>query len=390
MSHGPTLLYDKSAIQRLSAEEADWLTHFFQTIITPVYQLEILGNLSKQQKKGSPEARVSSLAARSIGLGSIPNIPHDELISSEILGNPVEMGGMPIVAAEKIVAANGEVSAFIDESPEERTLKRWGERNFSAAEREHAFGIRRRAKSNTALHDLVQATKRFKQKGTRYANTLPDLLGAVDAFLDQPTAQFRALSTALEMFDQPESSRRHVKAHWIAYGRPPIRYFLPYTHFCMRLSMLFMHGVGLGIIGQRPTNLMDLQYLYYLPFCMVFTSADRLHMDLAPLFIGKNQRFVASDLMQAALRELVAYYREHKAELKAQGIMNFAAYPPLDRHTLIHDLYDSLMPRWREDAAEPKVPISREDNARIMERLGPMIDAIEAAQRAKIDDENGA
>lgn len=383
MSNGPTLIYDKSAMQRLSAEEADWLTHFFRCVITPVYQLEILGNLSKQPNKGTPEGRVASLASRAIGLGSLPNVSHHELIDGEILGIPVQMRGAPHVAAERIVDSDGRVGAFIDETPEEKTLRRWSKQRFSDAEREHATGFRTRAKNNTVLQDIVQESKLLRAKGAQYTSTLPDLLAAVDTVLDNPASQFQTLRNALEMFDQPESSRSHVKAHWIKHGRPPIRHFLPYTHYCMRLSTLFLHGVGLGLIGQRPTNLIDLQYLYYLPFCMVFTSGDRLHIDLAPLFLRDYQRFVPSDDMQMALRELAAYYREHEAELKAQGTMGFAAYPPLDRHTLIHDLFDGLMPGWREIAAEPKTPITPEENARIMAQLRPMMDAIEATKRAK-------
>jgi hypothetical protein len=229
----------------------------------------------------------------------------------------------------------------------------------------------------------VQATAKLRQHGGNYADNLPDLLAAIDTYLNQPTAQARTLNDALEMFDQPTSSRRHVKRYWAAHGRPPIRHFIPYSFFCMRVSMLFWHGVGLGLIGERPTNVVDLQYLFYLPFCMVFTSADKLHAQLAPLFLANYQRFAPGEDLHSALRELSAYYREHGEELRSQGMMGFASYPPLDRTTYIHILYDSLMPDWRALAAEPRRHITPEENARMMEKLRPMMEAIEAAQRAK-------
>lgn len=145
--------------------------------------------------------------------------------------------------------------------------------------------------------------------------------------------------------------------------------------------MLFCHGVGLSLISQRPTNMIDMQYLFYLPFCMVFTSADNLHHELAPLFLKKNQLYVKSDDMQSALRTLVVYYAGHQAELRATGMMGFARYPPLELDTEIHRAYDHLMSGWRTDAVAPPKKITPEENARIMERLRPMMEAIEQASR---------
>ena len=44
LSNGTILIYDKSAMQRLSADEAEWLTHFFRCNITPVYLREVPGS----------------------------------------------------------------------------------------------------------------------------------------------------------------------------------------------------------------------------------------------------------------------------------------------------------------------------------------------------------
>jgi hypothetical protein len=377
MSNGPILIYDKSAMQRLSADEAEWLTHFFRCNITPVYLLEVMGDLAKNPKRGTPESMVAALAAKTSSMGSLPNVLHTELIDQEILGNPVEMRGVPIVGgAQSITTASGEKGVFFDESPEEKTLRRWQNGGFEDEERAHASVYRQSAKS-IDLQAFIRASKSARPKGQTLASSLSELLKVVDIFLNDPGAQYRTLTTALEMFDQPPSSKRHVKKHWAAYGRPPIRQFLPYTYHCMRVFTLFGHGVGLGLIPQRPTNVIDLQYLFYLPFCMVFTSADKLHHDMVPLFITEKQRYVKSDDMQAALRVLVAYYSAHKAELRTKGMMGFARYPPLTIDTAIHRLYDDLMPRWRKDALVPEKKITPQENERIMRELRPFMEAIE-------------
>jgi len=377
VSNGPVLIYDKSAMQRLSADEARWLTHFFRCNITPVYLLEVIGDLAKSAKRGTPESMVAALAAKTSSLGSLPNVLHTDLIDQEILGNPVEMRGVPIVGgAQTITTATGKNGVFFDESPEEKALRRWQDGAFEKHEHAHASDYRQNAKS-IDLQAFIRASKAVRPKGEKLASSLPELLEVVDLFLDDPGSQYRTLSTALEMFDQPESSKRHVKKHWAAYGRPPIRRFLPYTHHCMRVFTLFGHGVGLGLISQRPTNVIDLQYLFYLPFCMVFISADNLHHDLVPLFITKKQRYVKSDDMQTALRELVAYFSDHEAELKATGMMGFGRYPPLSHNTVIHQLYDEFIPRWRKDALVPEKKITPEENERIMKELQPFMEAIE-------------
>ena len=377
MSNGPILIYDKSAMQRLSADEAKWLTHFFRSNITPVYLLEVMGDLAKSAKRGTPESMVAALAAKTSSLGSLPNVLHTELLDQEILGNPVEMRGVPVVGgAQMVTTSTGKKGVFFDESPEEKTLRRWQDSAFHEKEHAHANAYRQNAKS-IDLQAFIRASKAVRPKGEKLASSLCELLEVVDLFLDEPSTQYRTLSTALEMFDQPESSKRHVKKHWAAYGRPPVRHFLPYTHHCMRVFTLFGHGVGLGLISQRPTNVIDLQYLFYLPFCMVFTSADNLHHDLAPLFITDKQRYVKSDDMQAALRELVAYYADHESELRATGMMGFGRYPPLDHDTVIHRIYDDFMPTWREDALAPEKKITPEENDRLLRELRPFMDAIE-------------
>lgn len=383
MSHGPILIYDKSAMQRLSTNEAKWLTHFFRCNITPVYLLEVLGDLAKSVKKGTPQSMVAALAAKTSALGSLPNVEHSMLIDQEILGNPVEMRGVPLVGGgQRVRASNGETGVFFDESPEDRALRRWMEGGFHEEDHNYAASYRAGVKA-IDLEAFIRASKAVRPKGAQVASTLPELLEAVDLFLDNPATQYRTLTTALEMFDQPENSRRHVKKHWVAYGRPAVRHFLPYTHHCLRVSILFCHGVGLSLISQRPTNIIDMQYLFYLPFCMAFTSADNLHHDLAPLFVTKMQVYVRSDDMQEALRALVGYYSNREADLRAQGSMRFARYPPLDLDTEVHHIYDRLMPKWRQDAATPPKEITPEENARIMEKLRPMREAIDRAQRVQ-------
>jgi hypothetical protein len=51
----------------------------------------------------------------------------------------------------------------------------------------------------------------------------------------------------------------------------------------------------------------DLAYLYYFPFCSVFTPEDRFHAQIAPLFMNKRQTFVHGDELKEDLARLESW-----------------------------------------------------------------------------------
>src|SRR6266567_8479914 len=55
---------------------------------------------------------------------------------------------------------------------------------------------------------------------------------------------------------------------------------VPYTVRCMRLALIFHFSLAFRLISTRSTNRLELEYLYYVPFCNVFSSGDALHQAL--------------------------------------------------------------------------------------------------------------
>lgn len=385
MSDGPTAVYDKSAMQLLSRDEARWFTHFFRGVITPVFLAESLSNLAKEfADKRDTKKVVAAMAAKAQDMGSLPNVPHTELIAMNLRGFEVEMRGVPLVGGgQRVQAPNGEWGVFIDETPEEKALHRWRAGEFDDADRAHATGWRATSKSFD-LQALVRSMKLSKEQQAHVSTlAIGDLKRAVDLFCGDPAAQYRTLNSALEAFDVDPKERTLIKRKWVALGRPHISRFAPYAYFCLRLTTTFFAGVSLRRIPERPTNIIDLQYLYYLPFCQVFTSGDKLHRDLAPLFMRPKQRFLWAPHLKGALAEFVAYYAQHEEELRKRGSMSFARYPPLELQTVIHEVYDALRPRWREEALVPEKKVSPEESARIMAELRPMMEAFERARKGR-------
>jgi hypothetical protein len=61
-----------------------------------------------------------------------------------------------------------------------------------------------------------------------------------------------------------------------------VRAWAPYATSIARIGMVFCGCLTLRYVTWRPTNVLDLQYLFYAPFGMVFASQDRLHRQLWP------------------------------------------------------------------------------------------------------------
>lgn len=73
----------------------------------------------------------------------------------------------------------------------------------------------------------------------------------------------------------------------------PLSEWAPYTHFCLTTLLAGIMCWRDRHVPQTPNNGLDLQYLYYLPFCSIFCSADRLHRTLGQLLIRSDQRFAS-------------------------------------------------------------------------------------------------
>ena len=71
--------------------------------------------------------------------------------------------------------------------------------------------------------------------------------------------------------------------------------------FCFRIRRLFHVGLVNDLVSTRKSNTADLVYLYYAPFCNVFSSNDRLHENLAPLILRPDQYFVRRDALRSDL-----------------------------------------------------------------------------------------
>jgi hypothetical protein len=347
MAIGPVLIFDKSTLQSLSADEALWLDNFFLTNITPLFFIETLADLEKEMKKGrTPEQAVGHLAYKTPDMGSRPNAHHTVLIAGELLGHPIELRGVTAISGGQAVTLEGKTGMVYKETPEEEAFNRWQGGEFLDVERQIAKNWRR-ALSNISWDQYFAGFQKFFVDGVK-PKTLQDVKALADRIVDSPDQEY-ILRFGMDLLNVAEDWQERVVARWRKASFPSLRKFAPYFVHVLTVDLFFYLGIASSLISKdRPSHKVDLAYLYYLPFCMVFTSSDKFHATIAPLFLTADQSFVPGAELKADLRRLDEHYSKLPQDVKEKGLFAFASDPPEETDFLITRIWDKHLPRWRE------------------------------------------
>jgi hypothetical protein len=126
----------------------------------------------------------------------------------------------------------------------------------------------------------------------------------------------------------------------------------------------------------KPSHQVDLAYLYYLPFCSIFTSKDNFHVDIVPLFLRPDQTFVNGIELKEDLKKLVERYSSLDKEEFDQGMDHYAKYPPEDTSLLTTQLWDKHTPKWRN--APAPVQLSKQLQDALMQAVKKMDESSES------------
>jgi hypothetical protein len=259
-----------------------------------------------------------------------------------------------------------------DPPPEAAALSRWQEHEFLDVERRFAKAWRD-ALSGIDLDALFKQGRDIIKRIGRPKDLAAAKIAATE-LLRKPGSRY--VANALEAYT-PEDLGRAVLARWRENGSPSIMEYAPYTAHLLLVDLFFCIGLGADLIGrERPTNKIDIAYLYYLPFCMAFTSRDKLHERTAPLFLDSDQVFIRGDDLKTDLAKLDEHYAHLSDEEKLRGVMSFAHYPPVDGDFLTSKLWDKLMrPEWRDWARKSPEMRSKENDAKIVAEINEITDA---------------
>lgn len=347
MSSGPVLIFDKSTLEALNVDECVWLSQFFRINITPMFFVETIADLEKHNRNGrDAEDVVARLALKTQAMTADANVAFGPLCAADLAGRPIDMHRVPVRTPGRTVERNGLRGIVFDVGEEARLLSRWQRKQFDQADRTQARTWRQ------ALADLNLRAVYDSHRALLGTSGKPKDESAVKALVDTLVAD-RALAEAtlghaLAGLGVPHEQYSQIHARWISMGKPVLPQFAPYAAHCLRVQLFAALSIGAGVVSwERPSNMADLAYLYYLPFCMVFTSGDKLHLRTAPLFMEQGQALVPAGALKQDLAKLDAHYSALAADVREQGAMQFAQRPPTESGFLVSELWDRFLPQWR-------------------------------------------
>lgn len=371
MTVGPIIIFDKSTLESLKVDEGVWLDSFYRANITPLFFVETLADLEKRIRDGrTPEQVVGNLAQKTPVRGSLPNLHHRTLAVGEMLGRQrVQMSHFPVIPPGRAVVSGGHRGIVYDEMPEFEAFKRWQQGDFLEIERRFAREWRGMLSGLNlgAIAEQHRRPKGMKLRDQAHAKLEADRLVATGS-------QYGLLQAVFGSLAVPANLQRAILGRWRGLGEPALREFAPYTTHIATVDLFFNLALGSDLISRnRPSNKIDIAYLYYLPFCMVFSSNDKLHKKAAPCFLRANQTFLPGEELKADLARLDAHFARLPPSVLERGVMSFVYDPPVEGDFLVARLWDQFLPEWRGRRGR-RPELTAEANQRLVEKLKRMRD----------------
>jgi hypothetical protein len=364
-----TTLFDKSFLQSLSVDESVWFDQHFLPVICPVFYAETLADLAKQPtERGPAENEVRNIAAKFPEMHGYPCASHFTMAIADLLGQAAPMDGRVPLAGGRYVQSGKRRGTVFDESPEVLALIRWQGGEFLDLERLYASGFRR-ALANLDLREQREMLRAFGIDG-KVVTSLDDAKAIASGIATGDNKRFERMRVAVTLFDVPQHLHESILRRWHQAGCPSLPEFAPYTAYALTVELFFHMALAGDVIStERPSNRMDIAYLFYLPFCQVFISGNKLHRKCAPLFMRPDQHFVWAPDLKADLTKLNAYYLAFPQSEREHGVSEFAHLPPKTGDFLVAQIYDRFGEHWRRESDKVKIRDRETEKALVNELL---------------------
>src|SRR5260370_38117668 len=116
---GPSLLFDKSAIQSLGQQALHEVSRYFYTVVPPVLLMETLADLSlSSDDLDGARRKVAIIANKVLPIDSIANADYYSMCIHNLLGEHVPMDRRPaVMGAKTVTASDGTKGLIIDIQP---------------------------------------------------------------------------------------------------------------------------------------------------------------------------------------------------------------------------------------------------------------------------------
>lgn len=362
-------LFDKSFLQSLNVDESVWFDHFFMPVVCPIFYVETLADLAKEQRSDrTPEAVVRAIAQKFPEKRGSPCINHTPLAVQNLLGAHVPLDGRIPRPSGRHVQGGGKKGVVFESSEEEEAFNRWQREEFREVER--MFAAKWRAELNAMDLSQIPAALRNSGFDPKQCKTFEDAREIASQTIGNYAKAFEVLRFATLFLGVPNVRHQEVIKRWKAAGQPSLPSFAPYAAFVLEVEIFFHVTIAANLISSgRNSNRNDIAYLFYLPFCQAFVSGDKLHRTTASLFLRSDQGFVWGPDLKADLRRINEHFLTLPEEVREQGLFKFAGRPPELPDSVVRGLWKRHL---RSCAlAEPDMTdkLSQEGRAKLVANL---------------------
>ena len=367
---GPIVLLDKSVLQCLSDDEIGFLGKHYSPMMPPVLLFEILGDLSKY--KGQ---EIKFEIAKKISSGDYKiNANYRTICLASLLGEKIEMRGVPVVSGGiQLETSKGEKGIFFDEPAEWKLVRKWQQGKYTLVDRVIS-GVWRKISKEFDMESYVREFKKANSDLPK-ANNFPDMYKSIYDIAMEVSFQDFYLNFIMNEFNVSPRYRAYILTRWQRRSNLMLCDFAPYAFYCLNVSLIFHFGLANNLITPKRTNPIDLEYLYYLPFCMVFVSGDKFQADLSKLLLKQEQVFVDRDVLKSDLRWLKEEWGSLDKSEKEKRFYDYGAYPPqYNSDSITYKLWKKHMKPWKLGSGNLK--LTEDQEKRVMEQMRPMMDAI--------------
>jgi hypothetical protein len=346
---GPILIFDKSAFQALSSRELSTArSHFIQNFV-PLLAFEILADLSKTGGAATPEDQVTRLARKFFGSGRALSMDYRRLCIQDLAGNSFPMDGRIIPHDMNVFQTpDGRTGGMIEPSPLNLAIIRWSKGQFEEYEKLLAKAWRELTTGLTLEEFRDQLNSRHvivpraesPEEVAGISESLSTDIGLQEVWLEWLVSQLTPSRGFVSL----------IKGRWQANRPLRIRDFAPYAHFCLLAQLAVLVAVWSRLVAWKPTNILDLQYLYYLPFCMAFVSNDGLHKVIAPILLRDDQDFVEGTELKRDLRRIADSWDSLDERRQRRLAYALGSYPLPAEGSIVSRLWAKHCKPWRPGA----------------------------------------
>jgi hypothetical protein len=358
---GPIALFDKSFLQSLSIDESVWFDHFFLAVVCPVFYVETLADLAKEPtSRGPAETAVRIIADKFPEMGGSPCGFHIDLCIGDLLGHHLPLDGRVPRSGGRMVKSG----VIYGQAPAEIAFQRWRDGQFADVERLAAALWRRQL----AALDLEGVAKTLRALGIDGKNcqSLEGARSIAQSVVNGTDKPYERLKLATLFLDIPQHLHDPIITAWKSAGQPPLATYAPYAAFVLTVEIFFQIALAARLIStDRPSNRTDIAYLFYLPFCMVFISSDKLHRRCAPLFFRRDQRFVWGPDLKTGLKAANEEFFLLPENEREKGVMTLGLRPPAGG--IVEEVWKPYM---RPDyGTRDRVPLDAAGEAKLLARF---------------------